>query len=314
MRPCRGSTTKAASTARAICSAPAKPRSCRASRSPRRIIAASPRLAKSRPRPDDRNQQRRPLRRQRHQSLQHHCRDPGTDPRAGYVHGRRASRQLGGGRRCRRQWRGHRDDHGGSAHPFRQRHPAEAHDPLRALDRRGTGPARQPAPMSKAISRRAARRATRSLTGLARYYGWSNRWPITPQARLGRSRRLFQPRQWLGQDSAASMPRTTRLSCRSSRDWLAPFAGMGAKDVVIRKTGGTDHVFMQAVGVPGFQFIQDPLDYGSRVHHTSIDTLRPSEGRRHAPGRRSSWPRSSPTPPMPTRRLPRPPLRRPSRS
>ena len=56
-------------------------------------------------------------------------------------------------------------------------------------------------------------------------------------------------------------------------DWLAPFEPMGASNVVIRKTGGTDHVFMQAVGVPGFQFIQDPLDYGSRVHHTSIDTF-----------------------------------------
>jgi hypothetical protein len=37
--------------------------------------------------------------------------------------------------------------------------------------------------------------------------------------------------------------------------------------------GGTDHVFMQAVGLPGYQFIQDPLDYGSRVHHSSLDTL-----------------------------------------
>ncbi|WP_339472614.1 hypothetical protein, partial [Pseudomonas sp. EL_65y_Pfl1_R83] len=47
----------------------------------------------------------------------------------------------------------------------------------------------------------------------------------------------------------------------------------GAKDVVIRTTGGTDHVFMQAVGAPGFQFIQDPLDYDSRVHHSSIATF-----------------------------------------
>ena len=57
------------------------------------------------------------------------------------------------------------------------------------------------------------------------------------------------------------------------RDWLAPFASMGATTVVVRPTGGTDHVFMQAVGVPGFQFIQDPLDYDSRIHHSSIDTF-----------------------------------------
>ena len=57
------------------------------------------------------------------------------------------------------------------------------------------------------------------------------------------------------------------------REWLQPFASMGANAVVAAPTGGTDHVFMQAVGLPGFQFIQDPLDYGSRVHHTSIDTF-----------------------------------------
>lgn len=57
------------------------------------------------------------------------------------------------------------------------------------------------------------------------------------------------------------------------REWLQPFASMGAGSVVSTPTGGTDHVFMQAVGVPGYQFIQDPLDYGSRIHHTSIDTF-----------------------------------------
>jgi len=54
--------------------------------------------------------------------------------------------------------------------------------------------------------------------------------------------------------------------------WLKPFHSMGATTVSLRTAGGTDHVYMQTVGVPGFQFIQDPLDYGSRLHHTSIDT------------------------------------------
>jgi Zn-dependent M28 family amino/carboxypeptidase len=48
---------------------------------------------------------------------------------------------------------------------------------------------------------------------------------------------------------------------------------MGAGTVVAAPTGGTDHVFFESVGVPGFQFIQDPLDYETRVHHSSIDTL-----------------------------------------
>jgi len=56
------------------------------------------------------------------------------------------------------------------------------------------------------------------------------------------------------------------------QEWLAPFASMGATTVAISPTGGTDHIFMQAVGIPAYQFIQDPLDYGSRLHHTSIDT------------------------------------------
>jgi len=57
------------------------------------------------------------------------------------------------------------------------------------------------------------------------------------------------------------------------RDWLQPFASMGARSVVAAPTYGTDHVFMQAVGLPGYQFIQDPLDYRTSVHHSSIDTF-----------------------------------------
>jgi len=57
------------------------------------------------------------------------------------------------------------------------------------------------------------------------------------------------------------------------REWLQPFASMGASAVVASPTGGTDHVFMQSVGLPGFQFVQDPLDYNSRTHHSSVDTF-----------------------------------------
>jgi hypothetical protein len=56
------------------------------------------------------------------------------------------------------------------------------------------------------------------------------------------------------------------------KEWLSPYASLGAGRVVAATTGGTDHVFMQSVGVPGYQFIQDPLDYGSRTHHSSADT------------------------------------------
>jgi len=53
--------------------------------------------------------------------------------------------------------------------------------------------------------------------------------------------------------------------------WLAPFDDMGASTISIQDTGGTDHLPFDAVGLPGFQFIQDPLDYSSRTHHSNID-------------------------------------------
>lgn len=53
--------------------------------------------------------------------------------------------------------------------------------------------------------------------------------------------------------------------------WLKPLADLGAVKVTMRKTGGTDHVPFQRVGLPGFQFIQDRLGYGTRTHHTNLD-------------------------------------------
>jgi carboxypeptidase Q len=57
------------------------------------------------------------------------------------------------------------------------------------------------------------------------------------------------------------------------KEWLAPFASLGATTVVAEPTGSTDHVFMVKMGLPAFQFIQDPLDYESTTHHTNLDTF-----------------------------------------
>ncbi|MGN6165550.1 MAG: M28 family metallopeptidase [Flavisolibacter sp.] len=54
--------------------------------------------------------------------------------------------------------------------------------------------------------------------------------------------------------------------------WLEPFSAMGASTLTIDNTGGTDHLSFDAVGIPGFQFIQDPIEYGTRTHHTNMDT------------------------------------------
>ncbi|WP_299511864.1 M20/M25/M40 family metallo-hydrolase [Mucilaginibacter sp.] len=56
------------------------------------------------------------------------------------------------------------------------------------------------------------------------------------------------------------------------KEWLAPFKDLGANTVTISNTGGTDHLSFDAVGIPGFQFIQDNMDYGTRTHHSNQDT------------------------------------------
>lgn len=53
--------------------------------------------------------------------------------------------------------------------------------------------------------------------------------------------------------------------------WLKPFADMGATGITPSNTGSTDHLSFDAVGIPGFQFIQDPLEYETRTHHSNMD-------------------------------------------
>jgi hypothetical protein len=55
------------------------------------------------------------------------------------------------------------------------------------------------------------------------------------------------------------------------RSWLKPFEKMGASTLTLENTGGTDHLAFDAVGLPGFQFIQDPIEYDNRTHHTNMD-------------------------------------------
>ncbi len=54
--------------------------------------------------------------------------------------------------------------------------------------------------------------------------------------------------------------------------WLEPFHDLSAKTVTINNTGGTDHQSFDGVGIPGFQFIQDRIEYDTRTHHTNMDT------------------------------------------
>lgn len=54
--------------------------------------------------------------------------------------------------------------------------------------------------------------------------------------------------------------------------WLVPFSDLGATTVTLSSTGSTDHTSFDWAGIPAFQFIQDPLDYESKTHHSNMDT------------------------------------------
>ncbi|HZQ93380.1 MAG TPA: M20/M25/M40 family metallo-hydrolase [Candidatus Sulfotelmatobacter sp.] len=54
-------------------------------------------------------------------------------------------------------------------------------------------------------------------------------------------------------------------------EWMKPFKDLGMTTLTMRNTGGTDHLSFDAAGIPGFQFIQDPVEYDTRTHHSNMD-------------------------------------------
>ena len=67
--------------------------------------------------------------------------------------------------------------------------------------------------------------------------------------------------------------------------WMAPFRNLGMDTLTIRNTGGTDHLSYDDVGLPGFQFIQDEIEYDSRTHHSNMDVyerIQPQDMMRNA--------------------------------
>jgi len=66
------------------------------------------------------------------------------------------------------------------------------------------------------------------------------------------------------------------------RRWLDPFKDpkwfdkdkdLGANTLTLSNTGGTDHLSFDALGLPGFQFIQDTVEYDTRTHHSNMDVF-----------------------------------------
>lgn len=97
-------------------------------------------------------------------------------------------------------------------------------------------------------------------------------WPITVKREHAKLSAYFNLDNGTGkirgiyaQENAAAVP--------LFEGWLTPLRDLGAHTVTLRNTGATDHVPFDQVGLPGFQFIQDPADYSTRSHHTHVDTL-----------------------------------------
>jgi carboxypeptidase Q len=98
--------------------------------------------------------------------------------------------------------------------------------------------------------------------------------PFTIQLRAGHSKLSA----YYNLDNGAGRIRGVNLQGNEAarpifENLLAPFAYLRADTITVLSTGGTDHMAFDAVGLPGFQFIQDPLDYNTRVHHTNLDVL-----------------------------------------
>ena len=111
-----------------------------------------------------------------------------------------------------------------------------------------------------------------SLKGIDAYYAWSDAYPITTKPGYSAMKAYFNMDNGSGrlrgihaEQNGAAVP--------ILKEWLSPYGALDADRVVIGKTGGTDHVYLQAVGLQGYQFVQDPLDYNSRTHHSNADTF-----------------------------------------
>lgn len=153
--------------------------------------------------------------------------------------------------------------------------------------------------------------------GIDNYMLWRSSYPVTLQPGYSELKAYFNLDNGSGkirgiydEGNAAAAPLL--------KEWLSPFDGMGATSVVAGSTGGTDHESFQAVAVPGFEFIQDPLDYESRVHHSNIDTLdhlRPDDLRQAAVVmagillEAADSDRELPRPPIPRQPLPTDPFK-----
>jgi Zn-dependent M28 family amino/carboxypeptidase len=109
------------------------------------------------------------------------------------------------------------------------------------------------------------------LASLSNNRSWRARWPVQPREGHADLVAYFNIDNGSGKIRGINAEGNV-AAAPVLQSWLEPFESLGAGTVSLRTSGSTDHVYMQSVGVPGFQFIQDPLDYSSRLHHSSLDS------------------------------------------
>jgi len=156
----------------------------------------------------------------------------------------RSPRWLARGHRRHRQRVGLGGDDGSDAHPQAERPQDEAHRAHRPVGRRGTG-----------LARLARLREAETMKTTPEWDKFSSYFNVDNGT--GAIRGVYM------QGNEAVAPIFTA--------WMKPLRSLGMTHLTPRNTGGTDHLSFDAVGLPGFQFIQDDVEYDTRTHHSNMD-------------------------------------------
>ncbi|ATE63614.1 M20/M25/M40 family metallo-hydrolase [Rhizorhabdus dicambivorans] len=122
------------------------------------------------------------------------------------------------------------------------------------------------------IERHIATRPGQTVPGAAPSWAWSRRFPISPKPGFDRIDAYFNVDKGSGAIRGI-FTEGNREVVPIFRQMLNRFAAFGASSVASGPAEGSDHSDFQSLGLPAFQFIQDPLDYESRVHHSNLDTF-----------------------------------------
>ncbi len=129
-----------------------------------------------------------------------------------------------------------------------------------------SGPAGQPGPVASGAGRGGVQGLLETKPGYAKFAGYFN---------LDNGTGAIRGVYLQGNEAVAPI----------FREWMEPFRSLGMAWLTIRNTGGTDHQSFDRVGLPGFQFIQDEVEYNSVTHHTNMDSyerLQPTDMMKNA--------------------------------